>query len=372
MTVTVEVNVTPPYPVRIGSGVLAEADRWLTGRKVALVSDEVVAPLHAGRLTTALQQAGREVHLLTVPAGEAAKSLACFAELSSGLARLGFGRDDAVVALGGGVVSDLAGFVAASYARGVELLIAPTTVLAMADAAIGGKTGVNLPEGKNLVGAFWRPRAVLMDVSTLRTLPPALFLRGAVEVFKHGLLAEPDLAEAVLDGRLGPEASDEDLTRWLATSARVKAEIVARDELEQGLARATLNLGHTVAHALEAVAGHSLDHGEAVAWGLLYAATLSRLEAQAHGREAVDWTGAARRLIARVQPAAPPADLDWDALAPYLARDKKNREGRQVWVLADAPGRAYLARDVPCDRERAAWRAFLGEVTDLAGATDGR
>jgi 3-dehydroquinate synthase len=263
------------------------------------------------------------------------------------------------------VVTDLAGFVAASYARGIALVHAPTSLLGMADAAIGGKTGINLPEGKNLVGAFWQPNAVLMDVTTLRTLPPAVFTAGAVEVFKHGLLADPDLAEAVVDGRLSQGASDAELVHWLAASARVKADVVARDVSETAGARATLNLGHTVAHALEAISAHAIDHGGAVAWGLLYAAHLSRLDALRHGRAYEDWSDPCRRLIRLVRPPTPATQRFGDLL-PFLARDKKNRAGRRRWVLADAPGRARLTGDVAEEDERAAWQAFREDVRTLA------
>lgn len=362
MTTTVEVGVQPPYRVRIGPGVLAEAAEHLPGRRVALLSDAHVAPLYADATEERLTAEGRTVLRLVVPAGERSKSVGVWGDLLRAMARAGFGRDDAVLALGGGVVGDLAGFVAASYARGIAVVQAPTSLLAMADAAIGGKTGVNLPEGKNLVGAFWQPRAVLMDVSTLRTLPPEVFRHGAVEVFKHGLLADPELADAVLDGRLAQDADPAEVTRWVAASARVKADVVGRDEREEGEARATLNLGHTVAHALEAVTAHALTHGEAVAWGLLYAAHLSRLDAEAGGRDGADWTELVRRLIAAVRP-TPPPELAWPALEPYLGLDKKNREGRRRWIVADAPGSARMASDVPPARERAAWAAFVRDVT---------
>ncbi|MDZ7707452.1 MAG: 3-dehydroquinate synthase [Trueperaceae bacterium] len=367
-TTTVEVRVAPPYEVRIGPGVLAEAGEHLPGGRVALVSDAHVAPLYAAAVAERLEDDGRSVMRLVVPAGERSKSVAVWGDLLRALAGAGFGRDDAVLALGGGVVGDLAGFVAASYARGIAVVQAPTSLLAMADAAIGGKTGVNLPEGKNLVGAFWQPRSVLMDVSTLRTLPAEVFRHGSVEVFKHGLLADPELADAVLDGRLAQDAEPAEMTRWIAASARVKADVVGRDEREEGEARATLNLGHTVAHALEAVTEHALAHGEAVAWGLLYAAHLSRLDADARGRTGTDWTDRVRRLIETVRP-APPPELAWSELEPYLGLDKKNRAGRRRWILADAPGEARMASDVPPERELAAWTAFMHDVSALRPAS---
>ena len=355
------VHVDPPYPVRIGPGVLTEAQRWLPGNRVAVVSDAHVAPLHAEPIEDRLRGEGRDVLSLVVPAGEASKSPATWTDLLRRLANAGFGRDDAVLAVGGGVVTDLAGFVAASYARGIAVVHAPTSLLAMADAAIGGKTGINLPEGKNLVGAFWQPRAVLMDVDALRTLPATVLASGSVEVFKHGLLADASLAQAVADGALTPQADDATWIAWLGASARVKAEIVAADEQERSGARATLNLGHTVGHALEALSGHAIDHGCAVAWGLLYAAHLSALDARRHARPFDDWRPLCRRMLARLRPPLPPSDR-WDDLMPFLGRDKKTLRGRRRWVLADAPGHARLASDVDEGDERSAWNALLDDV----------
>lgn len=362
--IEVRVDVRPPYPVRIGHGALGEADRWLPDGRVAVISDDHVAPLHAEPVVGALRDAGREVLFERVPAGEGSKSSDTWAGLHRSLARARFGRDDAVLAIGGGVVTDLAGFVAATYGRGIALVHAPTSLLGMADAAIGGKTGINLPEGKNLVGAFWQPRAVLMDVGVLRSLPTRVFLSGAVELFKHGVLAAPDLAEAVASGALAPGADDDVLAHWLAISARIKADVVSTDEHETSGIRATLNLGHTVGHALEAISRHAIDHGAAVAWGLLYAAHLSALDAARHGRSFEDWSGACRRLIERVRPPALPTDR-WDDLVAFLARDKKNRAGRRRWVVADRPGEARLTSVVEDADERAAWKRFLDDADEL-------
>lgn len=366
--ITVQVDVTPPYPVRIGPGALNEAHDWLPEGRIAVISDDNVAPLHAQPTVERLHAHGRDTLSITVDAGEASKSSDVWSDVHRRLARARFGRDDGVLAIGGGVVTDLAGFVAATYARGIALVHAPTSLLGMADAAIGGKTGINLPEGKNLVGAFWQPRAVLMDVDALRTLPPSVFASGTVEMFKHGMLADPMLTEAVASGRVGPQASNEDLGHWLAASAHIKASIVAADERETSGARATLNLGHTVGHALEAISGHAIDHGCAVAWGLLYAAHLSIVDARRHGRSYEAWSGACRSLIERLQPSPLPTDR-WDDVMPYLARDKKNRAGRRRWVLADAPGEARLASDVDPSDERTAWTLFLDDARLLVPTT---
>ncbi|MEX2501649.1 MAG: 3-dehydroquinate synthase [Trueperaceae bacterium] len=367
---TVRVTVENGYDVRIGAGVLREAPAHLPGRKIAVISDHAVATLHAGPVVDAFEADGRDVYLFPVPVGERSKDLATFGDLARRLARAGFGRDDGVMALGGGVVGDLAGFVAASYLRGVGLLQAPTSLLAMADAAIGGKTGLNLPEGKNLLGAFWRPRAVLMDVRTLATLPPAQVTEGLAEVLKHGLLNDPELTTAVTEGQLAADADPDQLIRWVAASAAVKADVVARDEHEGGV-RAHLNLGHTVAHALEAASAHRLSHGSAVAWGLAYAAILSRRHARNEGRDPVDWSEPVWALL-RSRRVPRPDRWAWSELLPFLERDKKVRAGRRRWVLMDAPGRPRVVDDVPPDMERAAWdelRDRMERATDREGAT---
>jgi 3-dehydroquinate synthase len=273
--------------------------------------------------------------------------MARFETLVRAFARDGLDRGVPVVALGGGVVSDLAGFVAASYLRGVALYVMPTSVLAMVDASVGGKTAVNLSEGKNLVGAFWQPRAVIADVSTLRTLPDREFRLGAVEAFKHGLLADETLLEILNDPDFLPRGEPEVLIDRIARSVRVKADVVASDEREAG-ARAHLNLGHTLGHALEAVTDHRLPHGDAVAYGLLYAAVLG----QQRGYR--DWSSSARRLIEWLEPQALP-DVDFEALEPYIQRDKKNRLGRVRFVLLEAIGRPVVVDDVTREEQRAAW-----------------
>jgi len=366
MKPTLQVLVDPPYPVYVGAGLLEQLPQLTNARNVAIVSEQQVAALHLAKVRDAFSAMGREVIEIIVPAGEASKSTTEWSNGLRTLAQYAFRRDDCIIALGGGVVGDLAGFIAASYARGIDLIQAPTSVLAMADAAVGGKTGINLPEGKNLVGAFWQPKAVVMDVSTLSTLPPNLFDHGLVEMFKHGLLARPDLLDALLDPNLGPLSSTERLIDVVTASVAVKARVVAQDEHETGEARAMLNLGHTVAHALEAITNHDLTHGEAVAWGLLYAAHLSHLNPKPGSQEGghVDWRPWVRRLIARIQPSVPPA-LSWEDVLVYLERDKKNRRDSRRWVLANAPGDPWLASDVPEHMEQTAWAAFREEVDHL-------
>lgn len=351
---TIRVDVTPGYPVVVGRDLLPRAAEWIDGPRLAIVTDETVAALHGPVLRHALEDADRRVDTYIVPPGEDSKSPAQYADLLRAFARDGLDRDAAVVALGGGVVSDLAGFVAATYMRGIDFWVVPTTLLAMVDAAVGGKTAMNLPEGKNLAGAFWQPRAVLADVGTLRTLPEREFRLGAVEAFKHGLIADPTLLEIPGDPAFAPAGDDSVLIDRVARSVRVKAEVVAADEREQGR-RAHLNLGHTLAHALEGVTDHALPHGDAVAYGLLFAAVLGR----ARGLE--DWVEEARSLLRWLGPARFP-DTPFDAVMAFMRRDKKHRSGRMRFVLLDRIGMPEVYDDVTEDELRAAWRASRAEL----------
>ena len=346
------VTLTPPYDVVVEAGVLARAGESIRAPKLALISDDKVAPLYAGTVQKSLEAANSQVFLYTVRASEDSKSWGTLETLLSRLARDGFNRQSAVVALGGGVVSDLAGFVAASYMRGIAFYTLSTTLLGMVDASVGGKTGVNLPEGKNLVGAFWQPKAVLMDVSVLATLPEREFRGGAVELFKHGLLADPKLLDDVLDTcfrRDGPAAF---LEATIARSVKVKADIVAEDEREGGR-RAYLNLGHTLAHALEAYTDHALSHGDAVTYGLLFATKL------AAARGYADETERVRAFVRWVNP-TPLPDIPLDPLLPFIARDKKHLS-KQRWVLLKRIGQPFLADDLEESELQAAW-AYLQEA----------
>lgn len=351
---TLRVELDPPYVVHVGTGLLVTAHEHVREHSVAIITDDNVAKLHLATLRAGLEAAGRTVHTLSVPPGEGSKSVPVWAGLLSRLAQLALGRDCAVVALGGGVVGDLAGFVAASYLRGVALYQAPTTLLAMVDSSVGGKTGLDLPEGKNLVGAFWQPRAVLADVSVLATLPESEFRQGTVELVKAGYLADPTLTE-VFRRDWTPRTDTELLGAAILAAVKVKADVVAADERESGV-RATLNLGHTLAHALEAVTEHRIPHGEAVAHGLVYAALLAR------ARGISDLVEAMKDLRAWVRPAPLPS-CDWSALEQYMQRDKKVVAGRLRLVLPEAVGRAVVVDDVKPEELLAAWRA-LSEMED--------
>jgi 5-deoxy-5-amino-3-dehydroquinate synthase len=263
--------------------------------------------------------------------GEPAKDLETVEELCRAFSRFGLSRSDVVVAVGGGVVTDTAGFAAAVYQRGVAVVHVPTTLLGQVDAAVGGKTGVNLPEGKNLVGAFWQPSAVLCDIEVLGTLPPREYRSGLGELAKYRFLGAPDLLDLPLDERV-------------AACVRLKAEVVAADEREGSSGRrATLNYGHTLAHALETAGGYDLRHGEAVAIGLVFAAELAlRL-----GRIDAARVAEHRATVAAYDlPMKLPPGTDAEVLLKLMARDKKAAADRLTFVL-DGPAGVELVPDVP-------------------------
>ena len=342
------VRLEPPYPVFIGAGALEPFMAHLAEPQVALLADDTVDRLHGQKVEAALRAAGKRVQRFTFPAGEASKSLGTFGWLLEQLADANLDRQSAVVALGGGVSGDLSGFVAASFLRGVAFYQLPTTLLAMVDSSIGGKTGVNLPQGKNLVGAFWQPKAVAIEPSFLATLPERVFREGAVELFKAGLLADPDLLPQVTKPGFRPGGDPEVLGELIERGVRVKADIVAADATEQGV-RAHLNLGHTLAHALEAASRHALSHGDAVGYGLYYAARL----AARRGFE--DLSETVRDFLEWLGP-APLPPLEWDQLTGFMQRDKKTRQGQLTFVLLEQPGAPVLVRDLREDELRAAWR----------------
>lgn len=343
----VPVRVAKPYDVLVGTGLLAQIPELISAQQVALVSDENVASLHAVRLHEELIRHGAQVELLIIEPGEASKNLHTLSSLLEQLARAAFDRDCVVIGLGGGVVTDLAGFLAASYLRGVSFCSVPTSLLGMVDAGVGGKTAVNLQAGKNLVGAFWQPQLVLADVGLLKTLPERQFRLGAVEFFKHALLGRPEQLSLLNADGFSAAAGDADLSAWLRDNISVKAEVVARDERESG-ERAFLNLGHTLGHALEGASEHRLEHGEAVAYGILYACLLGR----SRGME--DLTPIAMQLLRYVQPAQL-GPIALPELLPFMARDKKNRAGVQRFVLLERPGSPLLVDDLTSSELEAAW-----------------
>ena len=336
------------YPIHIGEGLLQDAGwlgRLLPARKVAVVSNEIVAPLYAGAIHAA--RASNETHDIVLPDGESHKTLATVSRIFDALLERRFARDDLIVALGGGVIGDMAGFAAACYQRGIDFVQVPTTLLAQVDSSVGGKTGVNHPLGKNMIGAFHQPRAVVADISTLRSLPARELRAGLAEVVKYGLICDPDFfdwlesnATRLLD--LDPGA----LMHAVHRSCAIKADIVVRDEHEQG-DRALLNLGHTFGHAIESLTGYSRWlHGEAVAAGMLMAATMSQRCGWMSAAE-VDRIAALLRQLGLRTGAR--GEVTPAAARAAMGLDKKVKDGRLRLVLMRGIGQAFVSADYADD-----------------------
>jgi 3-dehydroquinate synthase len=331
------------YPILIGAGLIARPDlfdQYLFGRDVLLVSNTTVAPLYAGALVTAL--GSRRVVEAILPDGEQHKILANVARLIDVLVANRFGRDCTVLALGGGVIGDMAGFAAASYQRGIAYMQVPTTLLAQVDSSVGGKTGVNHPGGKNLIGAFHQPNAVLADVRILATLPQRELRAGLAEVVKYGLICDApffDWLEAHIDELLA--RNTEALEHAIRRSCEIKAQIVGRDEYEHG-ERAVLNLGHTFAHAIEAATGFSRWlHGEAVGAGLVIAATLSHESGLMPARD----VERIKRLLVHAGLPTDAREVSAAAALEHMRMDKKVQGGRIRLVVPRAIGECFVSAD---------------------------
>ena len=357
------------YEIRIGAGVIDQLgagvrDLFPKGRAL-IVTDEHVAALHLERARASLDAAGVRHDSIVLPPGEGTKSFPMLEHVMSHLLDMRIERRDAVVALGGGVIGDLAGFAASIAKRGVDFVQVPTTLLSQVDSSVGGKTGINTPHGKNLVGAFHQPRLVLADIALLETLPKRELLAGYAEVVKYGLLGDAAFFEWLeVNGPAlvaGDRAARIEAVRRSVTA---KAGIVARDERETG-ERALLNLGHTFGHALEAATGFGprLLHGEGVAIGMRLAFDLSVKLGLCPGQDA---TRACRHMAQVGLPVAP-ADIEGaaelaDELAPealihHMAQDKKVKDGKLTFILAHRIGDAFITQDVPIDAVDAVLRA---------------
>ena len=336
--VTVEVNTDPPYPVVIGNGLLGELGGFLEGRhKVAILHQPALAQT-AEAIRDYLSDKGVDAHRIEIPDAEAGKELPVVGFIWEVLGRIGVGRKDAVVSLGGGAATDVAGFAAATWLRGIDIVHVPTTLLGMVDAAVGGKTGINTDAGKNLVGAFHQPAAVLVDLATLETLPRNEIVAGMAEIVKAGFIADPvilDLIEADPEASLDPTGKV--LPELIRRAVVVKAEVVAADEKESQL-REILNYGHTLAHAIERRERYQWRHGAAVSVGLVFAAELGRLAGRLDD-------GTADRHRAILSSLGLPVSYDADALPQLIdsmAGDKKTRSGVLRFVVLDGlakPGR---------------------------------
>ena len=355
------IEVTLPgrsYSIVIGEGLIASAGRRiaavLPGARCAVVTDQNVAALYLAPLKASLEAQGLFLGDAVVAAGETSKSFPVLARLCETLLKLGVERGDCVVALGGGVVGDLAGFAASILRRGVRLVQVPTTLLAQVDSSVGGKTGIDTPQGKNLIGTFHQPSLVLADVAVLSTLAPREFRAGYAEVMKYGLLGDAPFF-AWLEQYWPQVFSGEGGERLKAieTSVRAKASIVEADEREESGSRALLNLGHTFGHALEAFAGYSdrLLHGEAIAIGMRLAFTYSVEQGLCPAEDA----GCVERHLAAVGLPARIADIlgktpTTGQLLRLMAQDKKVKGGKLALVLVRGIGEAFVEGDVPLDR----------------------
>lgn len=342
------------YDIVIGSNLLAQTADILgpiaADRHIVIVSDAHVAALHLATLEASLTTTARKVDALTVPAGEASKSMTVLARLLDDILALGVDRSVLIVAFGGGVIGDLVGFAAASLLRGVDFVQIPTSLLAQVDSSVGGKTGVNAAKGKNLIGAFYQPKAVLADTALLASLPPRELRAGFAEVIKYGLLGDRGFFEWLEENGAKVLALDDAaIAHAVYTSCAAKARIVEADEHEAGQ-RALLNLGHTFAHAFEAEANYdgSLLHGEAVAAGMGLAFDLSVALNVCNGQDA-------SRCKAQLEAIGLPSGLSnlpagkasAETLLNHMKHDKKVKNGTMHFVLARSIGDAFVSGDVP-------------------------
>jgi 3-dehydroquinate synthase len=338
------------YLIKIGPRLLAQLGRECAalnlGRRCAIISDSNVAPLFAEEAKRALSEAGFDPLVISFPAGESAKRLRQVQVCYDQLAKHRLERKSFIVALGGGVVGDLAGFVAATYLRGVPFVQVPTTLLAQVDSSVGGKVGVNLKSGKNLVGAFYQPRLVLCDLETLKTLPEREFRAGLAEVIKYGVIYDSSLFERLereMAGILGRKPGL--LAEVIARCCEIKAEVVAQDETEEGL-RAILNFGHTIGHALEAISRYGKYlHGEAISIGQVLAANLSARQVGLDKNEVKRITNLFKRTglptAVKLSPSAQ------KKLFNAMKLDKKSSDGEVKFVLAKRIGKVEIGCKVP-------------------------
>lgn len=336
------------YPIYIDSELLSQGDllsKHVRSKRVCIVSNDIVHPLYADAIKDKLT--AFEVDELILPDGEAEKSLANFDKIMSHLLANGHGRDTTLIALGGGVIGDITGFAAACYQRGIDFIQVPTTLLSQVDSSVGGKTAINHPLGKNMVGAFYQPKAVIIDIDSLATLPQREFNAGMAEVIKYGILADGEffswLEQHCQKIQAGEPAT---LIQMVETCCQCKADIVSADETEAGI-RALLNLGHTFGHAIEAEQGYgNWLHGEAVATGMVLAAklavTMNLLEVSELRR--------IERLLTKFDlPLAAPENMGFNEFIKHMRRDKKNLAGILRLIIPTAIGRSELRDDITED-----------------------
>lgn len=335
------------YPIIIETGCLQKVGEDLRTRKIAkrygVVADDRVADLYGNALMVHFHSAGIDAELLTFPHGEANKTLETIGDLAGRLARLGFDRKDALIGLGGGVSGDIAGFLASSYMRGIPFVQIPTTLLAQVDSSVGGKTGVDIPEGKNLVGAFYQPKAVYIDISVLNTLPREELLGGLAEVIKYGVIRDAEFFHFLRDNHerilnLEPEL----IKQTIFTCCRIKAEVVSNDEREGG-SRRILNYGHTIGHAVEGASDYTLIHGLAVSIGMVAAARLAVMNGLL---KKDDCSKIIEILQLYKMPIEVPKALDRVRIKRFLLADKKTVGGDVFYVLPTQLGKTVITEKV--------------------------
>ncbi|MBC7856774.1 MAG: 3-dehydroquinate synthase [Pirellulaceae bacterium] len=358
MTIRVELSERS-YDIRIGRGILDQAGSFVTerlkGKHAVVITDTNVRQPHAERVASSLSFSGIRSETLVVPAGEETKSAEQAAALWNRLVELGADRKTFVVAVGGGVVGDLAGFVAATYARGIPFVQVPTSLMAQVDSSVGGKVGINLPLAKNLVGAFWQPVGVLIDLDVLDTLPEREYRSGLAEVVKYGVILDDEFFKylethvAEINARDGAT-----LVHLVRRSCELKAQVVAADEHEETGLRAVLNYGHTFCHAIETVSGYgTFLHGEAVAIGMICASRLAELV----GRVESDLTARQVKLLASLGLPTALSGLDIEALMATMQRDKKAEQGALRFVLPSRLGSVELVGNIDAGLVRRAWQS---------------
>ncbi len=374
MKTTIRVNIPQDsYDIRIAPGGLDYLGTWLAaedqplvkpGQKVLVVSNPVVFDAYGERAIASLTQAGYDVCQCILPAGEQYKTMASIAEIHDVAYENRLERSSAMVALGGGVVGDMTGFAASTWLRGIAVVQVPTSLLAMVDASMGGKTGVNHPKGKNLIGAFHQPRMVLIDPTVLETLPIREFRAGVAEVIKYGVIWDEPLFDALEAAeRLDDynKVSDQLLQTMLTHSCQAKADVVSQDVKEAGI-RAILNYGHTVGHAVESLTGYSeINHGEAVAIGMVTAAKIA--EAMDESAWNAELTQRQQVLLEKTQlPSELPANISIEDILVALRSDKKVKEGRVRFVLPKRLGEAFVTDKVSDEGARRVLKAMVASA----------
>lgn len=336
---TVRINAAKPYDVIIGTGLLGRTGEYITAlggtEKVMLVTDDNVGPLYSGIVRASLESAGFTVNEYVIEHGERSKNAHNYIALLECMASAGMTRGDMVIALGGGVVGDLAGFAASSYMRGIRVVQLPTTVLSAVDSSVGGKTAIDLEAGKNLAGAFHSPSLVLCDYSVFETLPPEIFADGCAEIIKHAIIADRDLFAHLMEN-----GKDFDVEYVLERNVQIKGDVVARDEFEHG-ERQKLNFGHTAAHAIEKCSGYAVSHGSAVASG-------SCIIARAAANCGVCSEKCADEICGMFERFGLPVGTEYsiEQLSEVMLSDKKHRNGATTVVLPECIGKCLL-RKVP-------------------------